>query len=112
MCLETFMTTKNVEAKVDAVQLEIDSNGYYDMLMSQEKQAYLVLEQTLAYEEAFWKEKSKIKWDVEGDRNTSYFHKLAKVKKETKGISSLRVRDTFFFDKSDGHFQPCSGSFQ
>lgn len=64
--------------------------------MSQEKQAYLVLEQTLAYEEAFWKENSKIKWDVEGDRNTSYFHKLAKVKKATKGISSLRVRDTFF----------------
>lgn len=42
------------------MQILIDTNGHSDLLMSQEKQAQLEFEQDLTYEEAFWKDKSRI----------------------------------------------------
>ncbi|CAK8579553.1 unnamed protein product [Lathyrus sativus] len=41
-------------------------------------------------EENFWQEKSKVKWHTDGDRNTSYFHKMTKIRHYTKLISSIQ----------------------
>jgi hypothetical protein len=48
------------------------------------------LDKALDMQEVFWKEKARINWHLEGDRNTAYFHRLAKIKNSTKLISSLR----------------------
>lgn len=35
-------------------------------------------------------EKSKLKWHLEGGRNTSYFHKVTKIRNTTKHITSIK----------------------
>jgi len=32
-------------------------------------------------QEIFWQEKSKVKWHLDGHRNTVFFHIIAKIKK-------------------------------
>jgi len=47
----------------------------------------------------FWSEKARIKWHSDGDRNTAYFHRSAKIKQAYKKISTLRVDDTLITDQ-------------
>ncbi|GAU50883.1 hypothetical protein TSUD_411120 [Trifolium subterraneum] len=44
-------------------------------------------------EEAFWHEKAKVKWHNEGDRNTAFFHRTARIKQAYKKIASIRIDD-------------------
>ncbi|MCH90684.1 RNA-directed DNA polymerase (Reverse transcriptase) [Trifolium medium] len=86
-------TVKLSRIKVDEIQALLDSNGPSDALLDQEKLAQVNLENALHMEELFWHEKSKVKWHCEGDRNTAYFHKMAKFKQATSQISSIRNGD-------------------
>jgi hypothetical protein len=52
-------------------------------------------------EELFWHEKSKVKWHCEGDRNTTYFHKMAKIRKATNQITSIRNGDITLNDPDE-----------
>jgi exonuclease III len=52
---------KLAEDKVNSIQADINSNGHSDRLMDLEKQAQIDLELALNMEDAFWKEKSKVK---------------------------------------------------
>ena len=85
---------KNVVHKLDLIQHEFFLNGYNDTLMQQEKSAKIDLDKVLSMEEAFWKEKARIDWHAEGDRNTAFFHRTAKIKQTYKKINSLRINDT------------------
>jgi hypothetical protein len=38
----------------------------------------------------FWQEKARLNWHLEGDRNTKYFHRIAKIKTSTKLITTLQ----------------------
>lgn len=42
-------------------------------------------------EEEFWREKSRIKWQVNGDRNSRFFQTYAKIIRKTNIISSLVI---------------------
>ena len=81
-------------AKVDDIQQLINISGYSDELMHQEKLAKIDLENVLNIEEVYWKEKAKIKWHCDGDRNTAFFHRTARIKQAYKKISYLRIDDT------------------
>jgi hypothetical protein len=62
-------------------------------------------------EELFWLEKSRVKWHIDGDRNTKYFHRLAKIKNSTKLINVSRDGDNVITDPTEianiivNHFQ-------
>ncbi|CAL2232315.1 unnamed protein product [Prunus armeniaca] len=47
------------------------------------------LDELLSNEEAFWKQRSRVSWLKEGDRNT-FFHQRASGRKQRNKISSLR----------------------
>lgn len=51
------------------------------------------LDLSLLQEEAFWKQKSRDKWLSLGDKNTKYFHTIAKVKMGRRRILSLADSD-------------------
>jgi hypothetical protein len=59
------------------------------MLLSEELDAHKRLEDALNKQECFWQEKAHLNWHLEGDRNTKYFHRLAKIKSTTKTITTL-----------------------
>ena len=92
---------KDAKLKVDHIQEENDNNGHSDILMQQEKDVQLILEQALNVEELFWQQKSRVQWHCEGDRNTSYFHRLAKIKNASNLITSIKDGDTMLTDPKD-----------
>lgn len=90
----------NVHARVNAaiqnlnlIQEQIDRNGFSDSLFDQEKMAQVDLQQAIHYQESFLQEKARLNWHTSGDRNTEYFHKLAKVRNVSKEISILKRGD-------------------
>lgn len=87
--------------KVDQIQGQIYINGYSDVLFNQEKDAQLELERALNYQEEFWREKSRLNWYIQGDRNTEFFHKVAKVRSVTKQISMLRKDEYVLTNATD-----------
>ncbi|WJX12769.1 hypothetical protein P8452_03227 [Trifolium repens] len=85
------------EMNLHQIQMQLQVNGHSDALLNEEKQASLILEDALNKQELFWQEKSRLNWHLEGDRNTKYFHKLAKIKTTTKQIHSLQDGETESF---------------
>lgn len=56
------------------------------------------IEVALDMEECFWKEKARVKWHLEDDRNTYYLHRVTKIKHKLKPISLLEHMDRVISD--------------
>lgn len=41
-------------------------------------------------DEVFWNQKEKVKWNLEGDRNTTFFNKMEKIKSSRSIVTYLR----------------------
>ncbi|XP_020412490.1 uncharacterized protein LOC18793550 [Prunus persica] len=85
-----FGTTKaeiqRVRSQLDVVWRQPNSENTtatYHLLMSQ-------LDSLLSREEAFWKQRSKVSWLKEGDRNTRFFHQRASNRKQRNYVKGLR----------------------
>ncbi|XP_043705329.1 uncharacterized protein LOC122655176 [Telopea speciosissima] len=48
------------------------------------------LHKVLLQEEIFWRQKSRVKWLKEGDRNTKFFHNLVKARRCKKGVECIK----------------------
>ncbi|XP_019430691.1 PREDICTED: uncharacterized protein LOC109338019, partial [Lupinus angustifolius] len=70
---------KEAFKNLEDLQLRITNEGQSDTLMNQEDQAQQNLLGALIAEEEFWKEKSRLQWQISGDRNTAFFHNIAKI---------------------------------
>ncbi|XP_019451698.1 PREDICTED: uncharacterized protein LOC109353792 [Lupinus angustifolius] len=68
---------------------------------NQENKAQKDLLDALMTEEIFWKEKARVKWFTQGDRNTSFFHKVTKIRHATKSISRLLTNDNILSNQED-----------
>jgi hypothetical protein len=89
----------SAETNLQQVQAHIQQFGHTDSLLAQEKTAGAAYEDALNRQEAFWQEKARLNWHLEGDRNTSYFHRIAKIKTSTKYISSLQDGENVITDQ-------------
>jgi hypothetical protein len=89
---------EEAEEKLSSIQADIDIFGASDSLMEHQKAAQVTLENSLNIEEEFWREKSKVVWHSDGDRNTKYFHRLTKIKNTSKLINSLMNGDSIVTD--------------
>jgi hypothetical protein len=69
----------SAELKLQSIQNQIQTSGPSDMLLIEELDAHKRLEDALNKQECFWQEKAHLNWHLEGDRNTKYFHRLAKI---------------------------------
>ncbi|XP_019435225.1 PREDICTED: uncharacterized protein LOC109341721 [Lupinus angustifolius] len=81
---------KEAFKNLEDLQLRITNEGQSDTLMTQEDQAQKNLLGALISEEEFWKEKSRLNWKIRGDRNTAFFHNIAKIRYATKSMCILR----------------------
>jgi uncharacterized protein YfkK (UPF0435 family) len=89
---------KEAEKELQDIQDQIQDNGHYEGLLKAETLAQKKVDEALDKHEMFWKEKAKVRWHLEGDRNTSYFHKITKLRNSTKLITTLRDGDTLIYD--------------
>ncbi|XP_019435878.1 PREDICTED: uncharacterized protein LOC109342329 [Lupinus angustifolius] len=92
---------KSALAKVEEVHNNINALGQDPDMLEQEDLAQKDLHDALNIEEEFWKEKARINWHSKGDRNTSYFHKIARIRHATKAMTLLRNGDQLLLDQSD-----------
>lgn len=46
-----------------------------------------------------WLEKSRMKWHLDGDRNTRFFHCITKIKRRRNTFAKLRVNNVWIEDK-------------
>ncbi|XP_019430036.1 PREDICTED: uncharacterized protein LOC109337512 [Lupinus angustifolius] len=81
---------KEAFKNLEDLQLRITNEGQSDTLMIQEDQAQKHLLGALIAKEEFWKEKSRLNWKIRGDRNTAFFHNIAKIRYATKSMCILR----------------------
>lgn len=54
-------------------------------------------------EEELWRQRAKLRWNLEGDRKTRYFHAMASGHKRRNVIPQIEINGTMFSDqKSKG----------
>lgn len=70
-------------------------------MLALEAAAQTNLQHALSFQEKFWKDKARINWLLHGDRNTSYFHKVAKIRAATKLISVLKHEDSIMIEATN-----------
>lgn len=76
-------------------------DGSNSQLIAQELLAQQNLEMLLAKEEKYWIEKSKLNWHLEGDKNTSLFHSVAKIRNFKSSITILKDDNNILFYTRD-----------
>ncbi|XP_077234220.1 uncharacterized protein LOC143876406 [Tasmannia lanceolata] len=66
-----------------------------------EQQGRLIQEhkELLRLEEISWRQKSRVKWLMEGDKNTAFFHAIASARRRRNRIESLEVEGAVVSDR-------------
>lgn len=82
--------------ELEDAQAQISEAGLNEDLAAREHCAQIKLNKSLHLQEEFWKEKSRVNWHRYGDRNTTFFHRVTKIKQATNMISILRNGDQVF----------------
>jgi len=80
---------KLAAAEFTRIQNLIDVSGLDSDLHTLELQAQLTLTRALNFEDQIWREKARNQSFIYGDRNTAYFHRIARIKSAFKPISML-----------------------
>jgi len=74
----------DAEKALQDIQIQIQLLGHTDLLMQEEKKARFTLDEALLRQETYWQEKVRVSWHLNGDRNSKYFHRVTKIKKQNK----------------------------
>ncbi|XP_019465320.1 PREDICTED: uncharacterized protein LOC109363510 [Lupinus angustifolius] len=78
---------------VENIQSCINNDGPNEDFLDQKGIAQLNLLKALNMEEYFWKENNRINCHMSGDRNTSFFHKITKIRQVSKSMIMLKDGD-------------------
>lgn len=60
------------------------------------------MEELLVHEEAYWKQRAKFFWLLDGDSNLKYFHAYATSRKKENNISQLQDENNEFVTNYEG----------
>ncbi|XP_024172190.1 uncharacterized protein LOC112178246 [Rosa chinensis] len=75
--------------RLDAIQAELADLGPSEDRFLREDAAIAQYQLELSLQHTLLRDKSRVKWLIEGDRNTSFLHNMVKVRSLNKTISSL-----------------------
>ena len=82
------------------IQLRISNEGFSDDLFAEEVTAHSTLDDLLKQQEMMLKDKSRVKWLTDGDRNTEFFHTYLCVRKSQRSISSMKISNVITSDRA------------
>ncbi|XP_019457612.1 PREDICTED: uncharacterized protein LOC109357999 [Lupinus angustifolius] len=84
---------KNALNDVQTIQNCINELGQDNDYLDQKVLAQRNLLNALNMEEEFWKEKAIVNGHINGDRNTSFFHRVTQIRQISKSVNLLKVRE-------------------
>jgi hypothetical protein len=74
---------------MEEIQIQIREQGLTDELKAQELKVAQQIEERKRQEEILWKQKSRIQWLKEGERNTKFFHRTVVQRRHSNKITHL-----------------------
>ncbi|XP_057790955.1 uncharacterized protein LOC131008071 [Salvia miltiorrhiza] len=90
-----------MQMDLERIQTRISTEGYSDTLFDEEVEAQARLSTKLLRKDLLLKQKSRIRWLNDGDRNTSFFHNSIKARKKQLHIPQLRIDGTDSYDQDE-----------
>jgi hypothetical protein len=93
-------TVGSVPKRIDTLRRELARlNARHDTESQRDKRKVeKEMDSLLEKEEIYWKQRSRIEWLREGDRNTKFFHRKATWRKKKNTISKLKKDDGTYTD--------------
>ncbi|XP_057803424.1 uncharacterized protein LOC131018732 [Salvia miltiorrhiza] len=82
------------------VQNNISIMGYSDELFNEEVGAQAALNSVLARKHSLFQQKCRAHWLTDGERNTEFFHRLLRFRKNNLRMEHLRIGDTVSYDQN------------
>jgi ribonuclease HI/exonuclease III len=80
---------KDIENKLEGIQKTFISGARTVELMQEEEQLQIQLEERRKQEEILWKQKSRVQWLKEGEKNTKFFHRAMMHRRHINKITHL-----------------------
>ncbi|KAL6190669.1 hypothetical protein ACLB2K_037063 [Fragaria x ananassa] len=85
-------------AELEALQLSIANSGGSEVDFAKEMELQANLTDSLRVQESFLQEKSRLRWLTEGDRNSSFFQTMCRIRKAQSSITYLKAGDRVLED--------------
>lgn len=85
-------------AKIDHFELLNESNSLSSSDFAEWEQCKIALHNLYHQEESHWQQRAKLKWFLEGDQNTKFFHLTATQRQRKNTILSLEINGSLIFD--------------
>ena len=84
---------KKAQDRLDVITRQIQDLRFSEALGIAESQSSIDLAEWDLREEIYWKQKARVDWLQEGDKNTAFFHKSVQARRNRSYISSLVTSD-------------------
>ncbi|XP_038972547.1 uncharacterized protein LOC120104815 [Phoenix dactylifera] len=89
-----FRRIEELEEAIANMQLREASGGGLSHVELSELRSFLSMHDALlSQQEIFWRQKSRVQWIQEGDRNTKFFHQSTLIRRQRNRIRSIRDED-------------------
>ncbi|XP_062008504.1 uncharacterized protein LOC133725310 [Rosa rugosa] len=79
------------KVELDGIQQDISSLGPSEERYRQEDKAHADYQLALSMQDSFLRSKSRVRWLVDGDRNTSFLHNMVKIRKVHRSMATIKV---------------------
>lgn len=79
---------RDCERNIERLQSAEDENSIKLLMETKKKLAEILLK-----EEIYWKQRAKLFWLKEGDKNTRFFHSMASTRRKNNAITKLQRED-------------------
>ena len=89
-----FTQKSEVKKQLENVLTTIIQNGMDEDTFTRQKMLQQEWDELCTREEMYWRQKSRELWLQEGDRNTKFFHAIAKQKRASKTIFQINDADS------------------
>ncbi|KAJ9535818.1 hypothetical protein OSB04_un001029 [Centaurea solstitialis] len=103
-CGDVSKRVSDLKVELEAIQIACDMDPANIELMEDLAHVYLAYEKALLDEDSYLRQRAKVAWLKEGDRNTKFFHNVVKERKGRNFIRSIIGPDgSFVYDDAVGN---------
>eukprot|EP00253_Pinus_taeda_P011111 PITA_11111 len=96
-----FQAQQDLNKEMKELQQQIITGGHNERTLEQEQRIRNQLEERRKQEEILWKQKSRIRWLKEGERNTKFFHRTTVQRRMHNNISFIQKQGGERVEKHD-----------